>query len=163
MFNPTDARVFTLLADTHAWTARQVARAIDRSPVVALRSLRRLTDAGLVIERADPPAGFGTGSEPSRYTAVPGVKFPGVTPWGQRKTRKAAPRRVTVAPPAIIAPPQPVTAAPTLAGPVRARSRCAARLTNPARPASCHVSRRPGRVSGATQPAGRPAFQEYAP
>lgn len=116
MLNPTDARVFALLANGMQWTARYTAACIERSPVVALRSLRRLTDAGLVIEQVGVRRGFGTGSAPSVYTRVPGAVFPGVTPWGQRDTRRRpAP---VLAPQVVYVAPQPVTAAPTLAGTV---------------------------------------------
>lgn len=112
-----DARVFALI-DKGAWKAKEVAARVDRSLPSAQRSLHRLKDAGLARLHTGVRRGFATGGPPSLWTAVPGAKFPGVTPWGQRKTRKAAPRPVTIAEPAITIPPQPVTAAPTLAGTV---------------------------------------------
>lgn len=68
------------------------------------------------IEQVGVRRGFGTGSAPSVYTRVPGAVFPGVTPWGQRDTRRRpAP---VLAPQVVYVAPQPVTAAPTLAGTV---------------------------------------------
>lgn len=115
MLNQTDARVFALIGKG-AWTAKEIAARIDRSLPTVQRSLCRLKDMGLAHMHAGVRRGFATGGPPTLWTAVPGAQFPGVTPWGQRDTRRRpAP---VLAPQVVYVPPQPVTAAPTLAGTV---------------------------------------------